>query len=110
MENIIQYDPMTAVNTFELDVQRSKIHVRFQKVGPRSLTLIEGLDEDLDQKRISKAMARAFNCAASIQTTKLGADVIQLQGDQRTQVKEWLLENEILTAKDAEDRLVLHGF
>ena len=93
---------------FDLDVQLNKIHVRFQKVGPRSLTIIEGLDDDLDQKRIAKAMARGFNCAASVHLNKAGADIIQLQGDHRQNVKDWLLQQEILTVKSAEERLVLH--
>jgi hypothetical protein len=35
--------------------------------------------------------------------------VIQLQGDHRHNAKEWLLENEVLTANEA-DRIVIHGF
>jgi len=35
--------------------------------------------------------------------------VIQLQGDQREFIKEWLVVNEVLTEKEAKDRLVLHG-
>jgi len=97
-------------NQIEDAVQGQKIHVRFQKTGPRSITIVEGLDDDLDLRRISKAMKKQFNCSASIHSDKAGNEVIQLQGDQRENVKVWLLENEILTAKQAQDRLVLHGF
>ena len=97
-------------NQFETAVQSQKIHVRFQKTGPRSITIIEGLDDDLDLKRISKAMKKHFNCSASIHSDKTGNEVIQLQGDQRENVKAWLLEQEILTPQSAKERLVLHGF
>ena len=90
-------------------LQKGKIHVRFQKTGPRSITIVEGLDEDLDQKRIAKAMKKAFSCSSSIQNDADGNEVIQLQGDQRESVKEWLIDQQILTEKEAKDRLVLHG-
>ena len=36
-------------------------------------------------------------------------EIIQLQGDQRQNVKEWLLAQEVVTAQEA-DRIVIHGF
>jgi translation initiation factor 1 (eIF-1/SUI1) len=36
-------------------------------------------------------------------------EIIQLQGDQRDNVKAWLIKHEILTTKDL-DRLVIHGY
>jgi translation initiation factor SUI1 len=90
-------------------LQKGKIHVRFQKTGPRSITIVEGLDTDLDQKRIAKSMKKAFSCSSSIHKDADGNEVIQLQGDQRESVKVWLLEKEILTEKEATERLILHG-
>lgn len=97
-------------NKFEFDIQKPKIHVRFQKTGPRSITIVEGLDDDLDQPRISRAMRKVFKCSSSIQKDKDGNDVIQLQGDHRTNVRDWLLAQEIITTKDLKERLVIHGF
>jgi hypothetical protein len=37
-------------------------------------------------------------------------EVIQLQGDQRQKVKEWLLDQQIVPAHEAADRIVIHGF
>ena len=90
-------------------ITKQKIHVRFQKTGPRSITLIEGLDADLDIKRISKAMKRAFNCSSSIHADKEGNEVIKLQGDQCRNVRDWLVSQEILTEKEAAERLITHG-
>lgn len=101
------FDPFR--NTSELDVQKSKIDVRFQKTGPRSITLIEGLDEDLDIKRISKAMKKQFNCAASVHKDKDNKEIIKLQGDHRQSVREWIISEGILTEAEANDRIMMHG-
>jgi len=94
---------------FQDFTEKGKIHIRLQKSGHRSITLIEGLDLDLDLHRIAKAMKKHFNCASSIQKDLHDNDVIQLQGDQRENVKEWLVVQEILTDKEVKDRLVVHG-
>ena len=89
----------------------NKIHIRLQQRNTRSyLTLLEGMDDDLDLKRICRAMMRGFNCNGNVKTdTELG-DVIQLQGDQCENIRAWLLEQEILTPAEAEERLVIHKF
>jgi translation initiation factor 1 len=101
-----QEDPF-GVGDGNLEIQKENIHVRFYP-GKRAITMIEGLDDDLDQKRIARAMKRAFNCATSLHKDKVGRDVIKLQGDQVVNVRDWLLAQEILTKKEADQRLVLH--
>lgn len=87
----------------------NKIHLRLQQQGKRNITIIQELDNDLDFKKICKDMRKKFNCNGNvIEDSKLGF-IIQLQGDQRENVKQWFLINEILTTKDL-DRLVIHGF
>jgi len=90
-------------------INSNKIHLRVQQQGRRYLTIIQDLDNDLDFKRICKDMRKKFSCNGNVvNDTDLG-EIIQLQGDQRDNVKEWLLANEILTANSI-DRLVIHGF
>ena len=96
-------------NTSELDVQKSKIDIRFQKTGPRSITIIEGLDDDLDLLRISKAMKKQFNCAASIHKDKDEKEIIKLQGDHRQSVRDWIISQGILTESEADQRIMMHG-
>ena len=69
----------------------------------------QGLEPDLDLKRICKAMKRVFNCNGSIEEDKEMGEIIQLQGDQRDNVREWLLAQEVVT-KQEQDRIVIHGF
>jgi translation initiation factor 1 len=94
----------------QLDAQSRKIHIRWHKEGSRSITILEGLDDDLDIVRIAKAMKKHFSCSSSIHTDKQsGSDVIKLQGDQRENIKEWLIAQEILTEPEAKMRIVMHG-
>lgn len=103
-------DPFTDLSQDTRHLTKEKIHIRLQDQKNRKLTIIEGLDNDLDQKRISKAMERAFSCSSKVNVDTDGNEVIVLQGDQRMNVKEWLLAQEILTQQEAKERLVLHGF
>ncbi len=89
----------------------NKIHVRVQqRNGRKCITTVQGLDGDLDLKRICKAMKKAFNCNGSIEADAEWGEIIQLQGDQRDHVRSWLVEEEVLTKPEEEERLVIHGF
>ena len=84
----------------------SKIHIYHrQQSKARSTTTIEGLDDDLDLEKICKYMRKAFSCNGTV----LEGKVIHLQGDQRDTICEWLVKEEVLTEKEAKERLVLHG-
>jgi translation initiation factor 1 len=96
-------------NTTMTDKKVDKIHLRIQQNGKRYITTIEGLDADLDQKRIMKAMKKQFNCNGNISANADRGDIIQLQGDHRSVVIEWLIAQEILTKQDAAERIVVHG-
>jgi translation initiation factor 1 len=90
---------------------KNKYHIRVQqRNGRKCVTTLDGLEEDLDLKRICRAMRTAFSCNGSIamkEDTDTG--VIQLQGDQRENMKQWLLDQEIIP-KNELDRIVIHGF
>jgi translation initiation factor SUI1 len=102
----------TSFNLSDLDaldeIKVGKIHVRTQQMGRKWVTTLEGLDTDLDQKRIAKAMQRDLHCAAKVSTTKEETEVITLQGDQRDVLTEWLVTNMVLTEKEGKERLVIH--
>jgi translation initiation factor 1 len=111
MNSIVDFNATFNQTSFgEMAIQKGKIHIRFQKTGPRSITIIEGLDDDLDLKRISKAMKKSFNCAATVLKDADNNEVIQLQGDQRINVNEWLIAQEVITENEAKERIVTHGF
>mmetsp|Transcript_20243 Transcript_20243/g.30457 ORF Transcript_20243/g.30457 Transcript_20243/m.30457 type:complete len:109 (-) Transcript_20243:216-542(-) len=84
-----------------------KVHVRVQqRNGRKCITTVAGLADDLDIKRICKAFKKNFSCNGALQKDEDDKEVIQLSGDQRTNVKEFLVDQEICIAQS----IVLHGF
>jgi len=67
---------------------------------------VAGLADDLDIKRICKAFKKNFSCNGAVQKDEEAGEVIQLSGDQRTKVMEFLKDQEICQGND----IVLHGF
>lgn len=85
-----------------------KVHVRVQqRNGRKCITTVAGLANDLDIKRICKAFKKNFSCNGAVQRDEeTGGEVIQLSGDQRTNVFEFLVDQEICHKEE----IVLHGF
>jgi translation initiation factor 1 len=84
-----------------------KVHVRVQqRNGRKCVTTVAGLADDLDVKRICKAFKKNFSCNGAVQKDEEVGEVIQLSGDQRTNVKEFLVDQEICHSEN----VVLHGF
>lgn len=103
-------DFFEAATVGQFELSKKKIHISFRKTGPRSLTIIEGLDEDLDLELISKAMKKEFSCACTVQKNKEGNEIIQIQGNKVDEARKWLVKVEILTQREAEERIHVHGF
>lgn len=83
------------------------MHVRVQqRNGRKCITTVAGLAEDLDIKRICKAFKKNFSCNGAVQKDEESGEVIQLSGDQRTNVNDFLKQQEICHG----DQIVLHGF
>jgi translation initiation factor 1 len=84
-----------------------KVHVRVQqRNGRKCITTVAGLADDLDVKRICKAFKKNFSCNGAVQKDEDVGEVIQLSGDQRTNVKDFLVDQEICHSEN----IVLHGF
>jgi translation initiation factor 1 len=94
----------------ESTLKKSKIHIRVQqRNGKKCITSIQGLDNDLDQKRICKAMRKLFNCNGNVVEDEEHGEIIQLQGDQRDNVRCFLIEQTVVESSE-KDRIVVHGF
>jgi translation initiation factor 1 len=91
-------------------LSKPKLHIRIQqRNGRKCITTIEGFETDLDLKRICKALRKLFNVSGKVVDLDDDTQVIQLQGDQRETVRNWVLEQEIIPLAE-KDRIVLHGF
>ena len=98
-----------AIDLSSLDKTRvDKIHIRTQQMGKKWITTIDGLDDDLDQKKIARHLQKDLHCSAKVSQSKEGRDVITLQGDQRAVLKDWLVTSEVLSAEEGKIRLTVH--
>jgi hypothetical protein len=56
------------------------------------LTTIEGIPSKFDLKKILKVIKKQFACNGTIVADEKAGDVIQLQGDQRNAIKDFLVD------------------
>jgi translation initiation factor SUI1 len=65
-----------------------------ERNGRKTLTTIEGIPSKFDLKKILKVIKKQFACNGTIVNDEKAGDVIQLQGDQRNAVKDFLVDKE----------------
>ncbi|KAI8846375.1 translation initiation factor SUI1 [Chytridium lagenaria] len=107
IQNLAAYDPFADTGEdSNLEVQ-GYIHIRIQqRNGRKTLTTVQGLPAELDQKRILKAFKKEFACNGTVVEDEELGEVIQLQGDQRLKVQTFLVQQEITT----KEKVKIHGF
>ena len=72
------------------------IHIRVQqRNGRKCITTVQGLDPQLDLKKIIKAVKKAHCCNGTIVEDEAMGQVLQFQGDQRDAVVAFLVDNEL---------------
>jgi translation initiation factor 1 len=85
-----------------------QIHVRRQqRNGRKCITLIEGLGDEFDLKRMLKKMKKRFACNGSICKDEEFGNIINLQGEHRNEVKEFLVNVEQVVN---EEDIKVHGY
>ena len=104
IKNLVQASDPFAVQEDGKDV--SKIHIRVQqRNGRKCITTIQGLADDLDIKKIARAMKKTFQCNGSVSADEEHGEIAQFSGDQRTNISKFLVEQEICHS----DQIVIHG-
>ncbi|KAJ6233192.1 eukaryotic translation initiation factor eif1 [Anaeramoeba flamelloides] len=108
IKNLETYDPFEDVEE-ETKTKTSvfkPIHLRVKtRRGKKKITTIENLSSEFDLKMLIKVMRKKFCCSGSIVNDERLGEVIQLSGDQREAVAEFLIEEEITTKKG----IKIHG-
>ncbi|KAJ5119655.1 hypothetical protein N7448_010324, partial [Penicillium atrosanguineum] len=97
IENLKSHDPFADADeeTGETKQSQDYIHIRIQqRNGRKTLTTVQGLPKKFDQKKILKVIKKKFACNGTIVADTEMGEVIQLQGDQRKDIQEFM------TAKD----------
>lgn len=87
--------------------EASSVHIRIQqRNGRKSLTTVAGLPSDLDFKKIVRALKKTFSTNGTILEDEDNNSVIQVQGDQRQNVLDFLVKSGICQ----KDEIKVHGF
>jgi len=80
-----------------------------ERNGRKTLTTVQGLPKKFDQKKILKVIKKKFACNGTIVNDSEMGEVIQLQGDQRKDVQEFLVDKKEGLELDAKT-IKVHGF
>ena len=73
------------------------VHIRVQqRNGRKCITTVQGLNAQMDHKKILKVLKKEKCCNGCIVEDDDMGSVLQLQGDQRDAVRAFLLENELV--------------
>ena len=100
-----QIDPF-AVQDKNGGTAAEKIHIRVQqRNGRKCITTIQGLADDLDIKKITRAIKKTYQCNGSVNADDEHGEIAQFSGDQRSNCQKFLVEQEICHA----DQIVIHG-
>ncbi|KAK4515507.1 uncharacterized protein ATC70_010457 [Mucor velutinosus] len=101
------FDPFADVEEEQGVTQTNYLHLRIQqRNGRKTLTTLQGLPKEIDSKRLLKAVKKAFACNGTVVEDEEHGEIIQMQGDQRVKMAEFLVNEGI--AKKAE--IKVHGF
>ncbi|EAA60784.1 hypothetical protein AN4742.2 [Aspergillus nidulans FGSC A4] len=106
------HDPFAEADedTGETKQSQNYIHIRIQqRNGRKTLTTVQGLPKKFDQKKILKVIKKKFACNGTIVNDTEMGEVIQLQGDQRKDVQEFLTDKKEGLELDAKT-IKVHGF
>uniref|UniRef100_A0A7S3JMC0 SUI1 domain-containing protein n=1 Tax=Euplotes harpa TaxID=151035 RepID=A0A7S3JMC0_9SPIT len=79
------------------------VHLRYQQRTTRKgYTIIEGMPDDIDCKKVLKAFKKMLNCNGALKKDKKNpkTSVILLQGDHRDSVEKFLLEEGIVSKEE----------
>ncbi|XP_015089688.1 protein translation factor SUI1 homolog [Solanum pennellii] len=83
------------------------VHIRVQqRNGKKSWTMIEGLNKDFNCEKLLKELKKEYCCNGTIIHDKELGKVIQLQGDHRKNVSQFLHKADIVK----KEQIKVHGF
>ena len=84
--------------------KKTEVHIRFQqRTGRKGITTVQGLNQGLNFEKLNKEFKKRWGCAGTVIQDPEAGYVIQLQGDQRQHLTEFLIEEKL--AKEANIRV-----
>lgn len=108
IQNLNVFDPFAdAIKGADDDVQDGLVHIRIQqRNGRKTLTTVQGLSSEYDLKKIVRTCKKEFACNGTVVEHPEYGEVLQLQGDQRENICQWLTKCGLAKS----DQLKVHGF
>lgn len=97
---------MNILDPFEEEERDTfKVHLSvMQRNARQRITIMSGLPEEFDLKKINKSLKQSLCCSGSIQENVDGK-YLKLSGDQRDAIAKFLVEQEIAE----KEQIVIHG-
>ncbi|KAI1126363.1 translation initiation factor SU [Nemania abortiva] len=114
IENLKSFDPFHDAEADEdtsqvKSQQEDYVHIRIQqRNGRKTLTTVQGLPNKFDRKKILTVIKKKFACNGTVVMDSNMGEVIQLQGDQRKVMQEFLVANDGLELDPK--KIKVHGF
>ncbi|ORZ13280.1 hypothetical protein BCR42DRAFT_419549 [Absidia repens] len=103
----VPFDPFADVEEENSPKTTNYLHLRIQqRNGRKTLTTLQGLPTDYDAKKILKVFKKEFACNGTVVDDEELGEILQLSGDQRLKIAEFLVKEGI--AKKA--NIKVHGF
>ncbi|KAI0022770.1 translation initiation factor SU [Xylariomycetidae sp. FL0641] len=93
IENLKTFDPFADADADDGPArtegkQADYVHIRIQqRNGRKTLTTVQGLPSKFDRKKILTVIKKKFACNGTVVTDSNMGEVIQLQGDQRKNMR-----------------------
>lgn len=105
--NLTKKDPLFDDEVGNSVTGEDYIHIRIQqRNGRKTLTTVQGLPDKFDLKKITKSCKKVFACNGTVVEHPEYGEVIQLQGDQRAKIQEFLVANQLAN----NENIKVHGF
>lgn len=107
IQNLDTYDPFADAAGGKDDVQEALVHIRIQqRNGRKTLTTVQGLSAEYDLKKIVRACKKEFACNGTVVEHAEYGEVLQLQGDQRENICQFLTKGGLVNPQ----QIKVHGF
>ncbi|KAM1655131.1 hypothetical protein ACFX2K_007427 [Malus domestica] len=101
------FDPFSEAKDADAPGAKEYVHIRVQqRNGKKCLTTVQGLKKDFSYGKILKDLKKEFCCNGNVVQEKELGKIIQLQGDQRKNVLQFLVQAKIVK----KDQIKIHGF
>ncbi|GAU20472.1 hypothetical protein TSUD_130300 [Trifolium subterraneum] len=101
------FDPFAEAKESDATGAKAYVHIRIQqRNGKKSLTTVQGLKKEFSYEKVLKDLKKEFCCNGNVVQDKELGKIIQLQGDQRKNVSQFLVKARLVM----KDQIKIHVF